>query len=87
MAVGTRCAGHVKPLYPQKLAIASPNSGRRSAGIVRLQTNTAEFFCFCSIYLPVQWLLHCVDIIRDIISRVIRRLHLNINPDFVKLIS
>jgi hypothetical protein len=30
-------------LYPQKLARASPTSGGRSVGIVRLRTQTTEF--------------------------------------------
>ena len=37
-AVGTRCADHVTPLYPQKLALASPTGGGRSVGIVRVRT-------------------------------------------------
>jgi len=28
--VGTRCADHVTPLYPQKLALTSPTGGGRS---------------------------------------------------------
>jgi hypothetical protein len=31
-------------LYPQKLAMTSPTSGDRSVGIVRLRTQTIEFF-------------------------------------------
>ena len=34
-AVGTRCADHATPLYPQKLALTSPTGGGRSVGIVR----------------------------------------------------
>jgi len=41
--VGTRCADHVTPLYPQKLAVTSPTGGGRSVGIVRSQTNATEF--------------------------------------------
>ena len=37
-AVGTRCADHVTPLYPQKLALTSPTGGGRSVGIVRVRT-------------------------------------------------
>jgi hypothetical protein len=29
---GTRCADHVTPLYPPKLALASPTGGGRSVG-------------------------------------------------------
>jgi len=36
--VGTRCADHVTPLYPQKLALTSPTGGGRSVGIVRVRT-------------------------------------------------
>jgi len=41
--VGTRCADHVTPLYPQKLALTSPPGGGRSVGIVRSQTKAMEF--------------------------------------------
>jgi len=42
-AVGNRCADHVTPLYPQKLALTSPTSGGRSVGIVRMRTKATEF--------------------------------------------
>jgi hypothetical protein len=42
-AVGNRCADHVIPLYPQKLAISSPTGGGRSVGIVRSRTEATEF--------------------------------------------
>ena len=42
-AVGTRCADHVTPLYPQKLALTSPTRGGRSVGIVRVRTKATEF--------------------------------------------
>ena len=38
-----RCADHVTPLYPQKLALTSPNGGGRSVGIVRSRTKATEF--------------------------------------------
>ena len=41
-AVGTRCADHATPLYPQKLALTSPNGGGRSVGIVRSRTKATE---------------------------------------------
>ena len=41
--MGTRCADHVTPLYPQKLALTSPTAGGRSAGIVRVRTKATEF--------------------------------------------
>jgi len=40
--VGTRCADHVTPLYPQKLALTSPTCGGRSVGIVRVRTKATE---------------------------------------------
>ena len=46
MAVGTRCADHVTPLYPQKLALTSPTGGGRSVGIVRSRTKATEFSFF-----------------------------------------
>jgi len=42
-AVGTRCADHVTPPYPQKLALTSPTGGGRSVGIVRVRTKATEF--------------------------------------------
>ena len=41
--LGTRCADHVTPLYPQKLALTSPTGGGRSVGIVRVRTKATEF--------------------------------------------
>jgi len=38
--VGTRCANHVTPLYPQKLALTSPTGGGRSVGMVRSRTKS-----------------------------------------------
>jgi len=40
--VGTRCANHVTPLYPQKLALTSPTGGGRSVGMVRSRTKATE---------------------------------------------
>jgi len=40
--VGTRCADHVTPLYPQKLALTSTTGGGRSVGIVRVRTKAKE---------------------------------------------
>ena len=42
--MGIRCADHVTPLYPQKLALTSPTGGGRSVGIVRSRTKATEFF-------------------------------------------
>jgi hypothetical protein len=41
--VGTRCADHVTPLYPQKLALTSPTGGGRSVGIVLSRTKAMGF--------------------------------------------
>jgi hypothetical protein len=41
--VGIRCADHVTPLYPQKLALISSTGGGRSVGIVRSRTKATEF--------------------------------------------
>ena len=41
--MGIRCADHVTPLYPQKLALTSPTGGGSSVGIVRSQTKATEF--------------------------------------------
>ena len=41
--MGTRCADHVTPLYPQKLALTSPTGGGRSVGIFRVRTKATEF--------------------------------------------
>ena len=47
--MGIRCADHVTPLYPQKLALASPTGGGRSVGIVRSRTKATEIsFVFIS---------------------------------------
>ena len=40
--MGTRCADHVTPLYPQQLALTSPTGGGRSVGIVRVRTKATE---------------------------------------------
>jgi hypothetical protein len=37
-------------LYPQKLAITSPTGDGRSVGIVRLRTQTMEFFYLIELY-------------------------------------
>jgi hypothetical protein len=42
-AAGIRCADHVTPLYPQKLALTSPTGGGCSVGIVRSRTKATEF--------------------------------------------
>jgi len=51
-AVGTRCADHVTPLYPQKLALTSPTGGGRSVGIVRVRTKATEFSLVTGLLMP-----------------------------------
>ena len=49
--MGTRCADHVTPLYPQKLALTSPTGGGRAVGIVRSRTKATEFsLVLCSLF-------------------------------------
>jgi hypothetical protein len=54
-AVENRHADHVEPSIRKKLAITSPTSGGRSAGIVRSRTQTMEFVCclFLSLVLHI----------------------------------
>ena len=42
--MGIRCADHVTPLYPKKLALTSQTGGGRSVGIVRSRTKATVFF-------------------------------------------
>ena len=49
-AVGTRCADHVTPLYPQKLALTSPTGGGRSVGKVSVRTKATQLY---TIYVPI----------------------------------
>ena len=59
--MGTRCANHVPPLYPQKLALTSPTGGGRSVGMVRSRTKATEFslvFRNCNKIYGVRELLH-----------------------------
>ena len=55
----TRCADHVTPLYPQKLALTSPTGGGRSVGIVRVRTTATEL----SLVLPILLAQHSCNII------------------------
>ena len=56
--MGIRCADHVTPLYPQKLALTSPIGGGRSVGIVRSRTKATErlYFIYLFIYLFVLYI-------------------------------
>ena len=44
--MGIRCADHLTPLYPQKLALTSPIGGGRSVGIVRSRTKATELVSY-----------------------------------------
>ena len=61
--MGIRCADHVTPLYPQKLALTSPTGGGRSVGIVRSRTKATEFKSevIQIAWGPYEWLLILVD--------------------------
>ena len=54
--MGIRCADHVTPLHPQKLALTSPTGGGRSVGIVRLRNKATEF-SFYVIILVFGWII------------------------------
>ena len=41
--MGTRCANHVTPLYPQKLALLLPTGGGRSVDLIRVRTKATQF--------------------------------------------
>ena len=45
--MGTRCADHATPLYPQKLALTSPTGGGHSVGVVRSRTKATEKIMLC----------------------------------------
>ena len=63
-AVGTRCADHVTPLYPQKLALTSPTGGGRSVGIVRVWTKATKFSLvsvLCHVIIYVIYVLSCTS--------------------------
>jgi hypothetical protein len=51
-AVEIRHADHVAPSIRKKLAITSPTSGGRSAGIVRSRTQATEFSLVLFLYQP-----------------------------------
>jgi hypothetical protein len=52
-AVGTRCADHATPLYPQKLALTSTTCSGRSVGIVSLWTKATNF----SLVQSLKWIV------------------------------
>ena len=60
MAVGTRCANHVTPLYPQKMALTSPTGGGRSVSMVRSRTKATEFSLVFLVYMHSMKASRCV---------------------------
>ena len=67
--MGIRCADHVTPFYPQKLALTSPTDGGPSVGIVRLRTKATEFIIIIIII---------IIIMRYIIFQVVKFFYLSI---------
>ena len=63
--VGSRCADHVTPLYPQKLALTSPTGGGRSVGIVRVRTKATEFSFNCISSKVAAELTHMAVVIKN----------------------
>ena len=61
--MGIRCADHVTPLYPQKLALTSSTGGGRSVGIVRSRTKATEFSLVLeeTNNVPNKWFLKAVS--------------------------
>jgi len=60
--VGIRCADHVTPLYPQKLALTSPTGGGRSVGIVPSRTKATEFSFVCMCFNnPAIYITECIS--------------------------
>ena len=56
---GDRCADHMTPLYPLKLALTSPTGGGPSVGIGRSRTKATEFFyLFLTAPLHVSMFIH-----------------------------
>ena len=70
-AVGTRCADHVTPLYPQKLALTLPTGGGRSVGIVRVRTKATEFsFTIYYTIIDINQVRYTVRITAKIVSHL-----------------
>jgi hypothetical protein len=68
--VGTRCADHVTPLYPQKLALTSPTGGGRSVGIVRSRTKAMEFSLVSPKYITAEAPLLVVSNYREVLEKI-----------------
>ena len=86
-AVGTRCADHVTPLYPQKLALTSPTGGGRSVGIVRVRTKATEIclYMFRAHHHQVKLYYTASGIV--ILCKVAVRFSSGTEPRYVELLS
>ena len=62
--MGNRCANHVTPLYPQKLALTSPTGGGRSVGMVRSRTKATEFSFSFSVFHTKHTLNYKIDVVQ-----------------------
>jgi len=70
-AVGTRCADHVTPLYPQKLALTSPTGGGRSVSIVRVRTKATEFYILSVFFSSKCSLFHNSNVFESCIIHIL----------------
>ena len=59
--MGIRCAYHVTPLYPHKLALTSPTGGGSSVGIVRSRTKATEFSLVYRVNVLVSIYIHSAE--------------------------
>ena len=73
--MGTRCADHVTPLYPQKLALTSPTGGGHSVGIARVRTKATDFSFSLAANLGLQSKAHCIIIIIIIIISLMQGIY------------
>ena len=78
--MGIRCADHVTPLYPQKLALTSPTGGGRFVGIVRLRTKATELsLLFIMIYIHVIIIHNTFTVLNEIKPFAIQIILVNSN--------
>jgi len=67
--VGTRCADHVTPFYPQKLALISPTGGGRSVGIVRVRTKATEFSLVFNVHYTLNKKSHSARAVLQVLKK------------------